>query len=134
MRFFVSGFRDYGPVHRTSAKVDGRSFFREYYGFMFCAYILQSVDHPSEFYRGHTSNLNQGLADRNAGHCSHTSKFGPWKLKFYAAFETVEQAVGFERYLKTGCGNEFATRTVTESPLLTVAPSRYGVFSAIQQV
>ena len=77
---------------------------------MFYAYILQSVDHSSEFYRGHTSNLKQRLTDHNAGHCPHTLKFAPWKLKFYAAFETIEQAQHFEAYLKTGSGHEFARR------------------------
>jgi len=78
--------------------------------FMFYAYILQSVDHPSQFYRGHTSNLKQRLAEHNAGRCPHTSKFAPWKLKFYAAFEELDRAQHFEAYLKTGSGHEFARR------------------------
>ena len=77
---------------------------------MFYAYILQSVDHPEQLYRGHSSDLKQRLADHNAGHCSHTAKFAPWKLKFYAAFETLEQAQNFERYLKSGSGHSFTKR------------------------
>jgi putative endonuclease len=79
-------------------------------GQMFYAYILESFRYPDEFYRGHTSDLKQRLSDHNAGRCPHTAKFVPWKLKFYAAFETLEQAQHFERYLKTGSGHEFARR------------------------
>ena len=77
---------------------------------MFYAYILQSLNNPVELYRGHSSDLKQRLADHNAGHCQHTAKFAPWKLKFYAAFETLEQAQQFERYLKSGSGHAFAKR------------------------
>ncbi|HZL78795.1 MAG TPA: GIY-YIG nuclease family protein [Candidatus Limnocylindrales bacterium] len=77
---------------------------------MFYAYVLQSIADPKELYRGHSSDLRQRLAEHNAGKCRHTSKFFPWKLKFYAAFETVELAPQFERYLKTGSGHAFAHR------------------------
>jgi len=77
---------------------------------MFYAYILQSVRHPDRLYRGHSSDLKQRLADHNAGNCPHTAKFAPWKLRFYAAFETLRQAQQFEAYLKTGSGHAFAKR------------------------
>jgi putative endonuclease len=77
---------------------------------MFYAYILESVASPGEFYRGHTDNLKQRLAEHNAGKCPHTSKKKPWKVKFYAAFETLTLAQEFERYLKSGSGHEFAKR------------------------
>ena len=63
---------------------------------MFYAYILQSINHPDQLYRGHTSDLKQRLADHNAGRCPHTAKFLPWRIKFYAAFETLDQAQQFE--------------------------------------
>ena len=34
----------------------------------------------------------------------------PWRLKFYTAFETLELAQAFERYLKSGSGHSFAKR------------------------
>ncbi len=77
---------------------------------MFYAYILQSVSHPKQFYRGHSSDLKQRLVDHNAGHCVHTAKFAPWRVKFYAAFETLEKAQEFERYHKGGSGHAFAKR------------------------
>lgn len=77
---------------------------------MFYAYILQSVSHPREYYRGHTSDLKVRLADHNAGKSPHTAKFSPWKLVFYAAFESLQLAAHFERYLKTGSGHAFAKK------------------------
>ncbi len=77
---------------------------------MFYAYILQSVSYPAEIYRGHTGDLRQRLSDHNACRCPHTAKFVPWRLKFYAAFETQEKARRFELYLKSGSGHAFAKR------------------------
>ena len=77
---------------------------------MFYSYVLESLSVPGELYRGHTAELKLRLADDNAGRCPHTSKFAPWKLKFYAAFETLALAQQFERYLKTGSGHEFSKR------------------------
>lgn len=77
---------------------------------MFYAYILQSVPFPDRLYHGHSSDLKQRLADHNSGRCPHTAKFVPWKVKFYAAFETLNRAQQSERYLKSGSGHAFAQR------------------------
>jgi putative endonuclease len=77
---------------------------------MFYSYILQSTSDPSQLYRGHTIDLKQRLLDHNAGKCFHTAKYGPWKVKFYAAFESLELAQQFEAYLKRGSGHAFAKR------------------------
>ena len=87
---------------------------------MFYAYILQSLTHPAEHYRGSTRDLRQRLVDHNAGKCSHTSKFKPWKIKFYAAFETEQLAREFERYLKTGSGHAFADRRLGIRTLMRI--------------
>ena len=77
---------------------------------MFYAYILESLSHPGKRYTGYTTDLKARLQDHNAGRCPHTSKFVPWKVKFYAAFEQLDRAQQFERYLKTGSGHAFAKR------------------------
>ena len=74
------------------------------------AYILQSIADPIQLYRGHTSDLKQQLAEHNARKCSHTAKYAPWRIKFYAAFETLELAQRFELYLKSGSGHAFSKR------------------------
>jgi putative endonuclease len=59
---------------------------------------------------GHALDLKVRLAEHNQGKCPHTSKYKPWRIKFYAAFETLELAQAFERYLKSGSGHAFAKR------------------------
>ena len=77
---------------------------------MFYTYVIESLSDFRQRYIGHTANLRQRLIDHNAGKCPHTSKFVPWKIKVYVAFETIEQAQHFERYLKSGSGHVFAKR------------------------
>ena len=77
---------------------------------MHYAYILESISNPGELYRGYTSDLKQRLDDHNNGKCPHTSKFRPWKLRVYVAFEKSECAQRFEKYLKSGSGHAFAKK------------------------
>jgi putative endonuclease len=77
---------------------------------MFYTYVIESLSYHDQRYIGHTADLRQRLADHNAGKCPHTSKFLPWKITVYIAFETIEQAQHFERYLKSGSGHVFAKR------------------------
>ena len=63
---------------------------------MFYAYVLESLSKPGELYRGHSEDLKQRLAEHNAGKCPHTSKHVPWKLRFYAAFESLKLARNFD--------------------------------------
>ena len=77
---------------------------------MYYVYILRSISHPDQRYIGSTSDLRSRLAKHNAKHVPHTSKFVPWKVETYIAFETLAKAQDFERYLKSGSGNAFAAR------------------------
>jgi predicted GIY-YIG superfamily endonuclease len=77
---------------------------------MFYTYVIESLNEPNEHYIGHSADLRQRLVDHSDGKCPHTSKFAPWKIKLYVAFETIEQAQHFERYLKSGSGHVFAKR------------------------
>ena len=77
---------------------------------MFYTYILRSLSHPDQRYIGSTSDLKSRLIKHNSGEVPHTSKFKPWKIEAYFAFETNEKAVAFEAYLKTGSGHAFAKR------------------------
>ncbi len=77
---------------------------------MYYAYIIRSLSHPNERYIGSTSNLKVRLQKHNAGAVPHTSKFMPWKVENYFAFETKEKACAFEMYLKSGSGRAFAVK------------------------
>ena len=77
---------------------------------MFYTYILRSVSNSAQRYVGHTADLRSRLAEHNSGKSPHTAKFRPWKVEAYIAFESLDKAQAFERYLKTGSGHEFARR------------------------
>jgi len=73
-------------------------------------YILASESYPGKFYTGITENLDRRLLKHNAGDVTHTSKFVPWKIKTYIAFEDHMKAHAFENYLKSGSGRAFASK------------------------
>jgi hypothetical protein len=49
---------------------------------------------PAQRFEAYTTDLKQGLLDQNAAKCPHTAKHLPWKVKFYAAFETLDSPNG----------------------------------------
>ncbi|MBR0715541.1 GIY-YIG nuclease family protein [Bradyrhizobium liaoningense] len=77
---------------------------------MIYVYILRSKSDPSRYYVGLTSDLRARLKRHNAGEVPHTSKFAPWELKTYVAFSDEQQAIAFERYLKSASGRAFAKK------------------------
>ena len=93
-----------------SASEDGSEFSAINGVLMFYTYILRSLSHPAERYIGSTEDLKLRLIKHNKGDVPHTSKFIPWKVEAYFAFETQEKAAAFERYLKSGSGHAFARR------------------------
>jgi putative endonuclease len=73
-------------------------------------YILQSLEFSERYYVGVTDDLKKRLASHNAGQVSHSAKFRPWRVKTYVAFSDENQALAFERYLKTSSGRAFAKK------------------------
>ena len=76
----------------------------------FYVYILQSKPSAERFYVGFTEDLRDRLKKHNAGGVPHTAKFAPWRIKTTVAFTGREQALKFERYLKTASGRAFAKK------------------------
>ncbi|MBE6376912.1 MAG: GIY-YIG nuclease family protein [Lentisphaerae bacterium] len=66
-------------------------------------YILVDEATGNHFYIGCTEDLKASLE-------KHTSKFRPWKVETYIAFESEEKSTAFEHYLKSGSGHAFAKR------------------------
>jgi predicted GIY-YIG superfamily endonuclease len=77
---------------------------------MFYVYILRSTSDPDRYYVGLTSDLRARLKKHNAGEVPHSSKFTPWELKTYIAFSDEQQAIAFEKYLKSASGRAFAKK------------------------
>jgi predicted GIY-YIG superfamily endonuclease len=77
---------------------------------MFYVYLLRSQFDASRTYVGFTEDLRQRLSDHNRGKSVHTAPLRPWRLETYLAFSDREQALDFERYLKTASGIAFARK------------------------
>lgn len=77
---------------------------------MYYVYILRSLAHASESYIGITEDIEQRLADHNAGRSPHTSKYRPWRLECFIALPDKDVAFAFEKYLKTHSGRAFASK------------------------
>jgi len=73
-------------------------------------YILRSLQNLDRYYVGMTGDLRARLKRHNAGEVSHTSKYAPWSIKTYIAFEDEKQAFAFEKYLKSPSGRAFAKK------------------------
>ena len=73
-------------------------------------YTLQSQSDEARYYVGLTSDIRARLRRHNSGQVSHTSKFMPWRVQTYLAFDDETKAAAFERYLKTASGRAFATK------------------------
>ncbi|MCD6282100.1 GIY-YIG nuclease family protein [bacterium] len=73
-------------------------------------YLLRSKVNPKKGYIGITTDLKERLKQHNYKQSPHSSKYAPWEIVTYIAFESNETANRFERYLKTGSGRAFAKR------------------------
>ncbi|MCF8495573.1 MAG: GIY-YIG nuclease family protein [Alphaproteobacteria bacterium] len=79
-------------------------------------YLLQSKNNPLQRYIGFTEDLKTRLKTHNEGKSKHTSKFCPWELVSYHAFQNKRTAQEFEHYLKTGSGKAFANKRFWQKP------------------
>ena len=84
---------------------------------MHYVYILKSLKN-GQLYKGSTSNLKRRFEEHNSGQSFSTKPYLPWKLVFYAAFETQCLAEDFERYIKAGSGWAFASKRFLNSSTL----------------
>ena len=74
---------------------------------MYYVYCIESKGAADRRYIGFTEDLRQRVIDHNRGCNPSTAPFKPWKLRDYLGFDTKDQALAFERYLKTGSGHAF---------------------------
>jgi len=72
---------------------------------MYYVYVLQS-DSDDGLYIGFTSNLRRRLAEHQAGRAIATSYRGPWRLIYYEAYIEEQDALGREKFLKSGAGRK----------------------------
>ncbi len=77
---------------------------------MYYVYFIRSLKFPAQTYIGYTTNLKQRLETHNSGGSVATAPYRPWKLVTYLAFDNMDKAIAFEKYIKIGSGNSFAKR------------------------
>ncbi len=77
---------------------------------MYYVYFLRSIHNSEKTYIGFTADLKQRLQKHNSGGSVHTSKYIPWKMVTYIAFDCESKARDFEKYVKVGSGNAFAKK------------------------
>ena len=77
---------------------------------MYYVYILQSLSYPKRHYTGFTEDIEKRLIKHNNGEVPHTTKYKPWKIIIYTAFESQEKARSFEKYLKSHSGRAFSKK------------------------
>ena len=77
---------------------------------MWYVYIIRSVDTPKQEYIGMTADLRRRITEHNSGKSYHTSKYAPWKLMWYCAFDDKHKAIAFETYLKSHSGRAFTKK------------------------
>ena len=75
---------------------------------MYYVYLLKLSN--DDFYAGSTMNLKLRLEKHQSGAVRHTSKFRPVVLVWYAAFESKNKALEFEKYLKSSSGKAFRNK------------------------
>lgn len=69
-------------------------------------YVLESQK-DSKWYTGYTSDLRKRLSEHQNGYTDSTRHRGPWKLIYYEASLSIEDAIAREKYLKSGMGKRY---------------------------
>jgi putative endonuclease len=77
---------------------------------MYYVYLVKSELFSDQIYTGFTENIEERILAHNMGKSVHTAKYRPWKLQTYLVFQTKEQALSFEKYLKSHSGRVFAAK------------------------
>jgi putative endonuclease len=68
--------------------------------------VLRSISDDG-LYIGYSANLRKRFTQHIQGSAFATSYRGPWKLIYYEAYLERDDALGRERYLKSGAGRRF---------------------------
>ena len=73
---------------------------------MFYVYVLQSKS-DAGWYIGYSTDLRRRLKQHQEGKSFATSYRGPWRLIYYEAYLEEADALGREKFLKSGGGRGF---------------------------
>lgn len=76
---------------------------------MYYVYVLRSINFDRQ-YIGFSSDIDTRLKQHNSGKTKSTKPFKPWRILFYEEFDSKEDALAREKYLKSGVGREYINR------------------------
>ena len=77
---------------------------------MFYAYLLECQQDKS-WYIGYTADLKRRIGDHQKGcGCRTTSMKKNWKLIYYEAYIEKQDAIGREKFLKSGSGRKYLNK------------------------
>lgn len=104
------GSNPYRETH-LSLKLQNDYNLTVYYSYI----LLSSKSHI--FYYGFTKDLKNRFELHNSGKVFSTKPHIPWKLVWYGAFRSEQEAKDFEQYLKSGSGKAFAYKRLISEAL-----------------
>ncbi|UTW64494.1 GIY-YIG nuclease family protein [bacterium SCSIO 12741] len=78
---------------------------------MYFVYIIQS-ESTGALYKGQSQDVDTRLKQHNSGKTKSTKSGIPWKLIYKEEYETLEEALKRERYLKTAAGRRWIKKNV----------------------
>jgi putative endonuclease len=87
---------------------------------MYYTYVLRNSI-TNRYYIGFTPDLKKRLQKHQSGQVLSTKSNLNYYLEWYCAFHTQEQALAFEKYLKTGSGIAFMKKRFSKSNTVVVA-------------
>ena len=73
---------------------------------MYFVYVIESIN-LGKRYVGFTSDLSNRLKEHNNGKTKSNKSFRPFHLIYTEEFETIEQALKREKYLKSSAGRKY---------------------------
>ena len=73
---------------------------------MYYVYVMES-ESSGKWYIGYTTDVYARLDKHNQNGNKSTSNRGPWKLVYYEAYVSKDDALGREKFLKSGSGWRF---------------------------
>ena len=79
---------------------------------MYYVYLLRLKN--KKIYTGSTPDLNNRLKEHKDGQCKSTKNLRPVTLLWYSVFKNRLMARRFENYLKTGSGQSFRNKKLSE--------------------
>lgn len=79
---------------------------------MFYTYVIQSLTYESYLYKGHCENPEIRLKEHNAGKTDSIKPFIPFRLVYSEVFQTRNEAIEREQFLKTAAGRRFLRKVL----------------------